>query len=102
MSSSNNNAIQMPTPPLTPKTISRFDSNPYPTTFVQADTSTFKQVVQMLAGSSDSIKQASQVGLDQYELSNTTKKLLQQADISSIENLILIHKVGLIGNKCII
>ena len=60
MSSSNNNAIQMPTPPLTPKTISRFDSNPYPTTFVQADTSTFKQVVQMLAGSSDSIKQASQ------------------------------------------
>lgn len=44
----------------------------------------------------------SQVGLDQYELSNTTKKLLQQADISSIENLILIHKVGLIGNKCII
>ncbi|KAG5012809.1 hypothetical protein JHK86_025070 [Glycine max] len=43
MSSSNNNAIQMPTPPLTPKTISRFDSNPYPTTFVQADTSTFKQ-----------------------------------------------------------
>ncbi|RZB41158.1 VQ motif-containing protein 4 [Glycine soja] len=31
-----------------------------PTTFVQADTSTFKQVVQMLAGSSDSIKQASQ------------------------------------------
>ncbi|KAH1042782.1 hypothetical protein GYH30_024887 [Glycine max] len=44
MSSSNNNAIQMPTPPLTPKTISRFDSNPYPTTFVQADTSTFKQI----------------------------------------------------------
>ncbi|EOA13868.1 hypothetical protein CARUB_v10026984mg [Capsella rubella] len=27
-------------------------SNPYPTTFVQADTSTFKQVVQMLTGSS--------------------------------------------------
>ena len=36
------------------------DSNPYPTTFVQADTSTFKQVVQMLTGSSDTTKQASQ------------------------------------------
>ncbi|KAJ1403440.1 hypothetical protein SESBI_27281 [Sesbania bispinosa] len=43
MSSSNSNGIQIPTPPLTPKTIPRSDSNPYPTTFVQADTSTFKQ-----------------------------------------------------------
>lgn len=50
MSSSNNTC----TPPLTPKTIPRSDnSNPYPTTFVQADTSTFKQVVQMLTGSSE-------------------------------------------------
>lgn len=50
MSSSNNTN----TPPLTPKTIPRSDnSNPYPTTFVQADTSTFKQVVQMLTGSSE-------------------------------------------------
>ncbi|KAL2331420.1 hypothetical protein Fmac_019001 [Flemingia macrophylla] len=58
MSSSNsNNGIQIPTPPLTPKTIPRSDSNPYPTTFVQADTSTFKQVVQMLTGSSDTTKQ---------------------------------------------
>jgi len=58
MSSSNSNGIQIPTPPLTPKTIPRSDSNPYPTTFVQADTSTFKQVVQMLTGSSDTTKQA--------------------------------------------
>nr|GMC74670.1 VQ motif-containing protein 4-like [Ipomoea batatas]GME02711.1 VQ motif-containing protein 4-like [Ipomoea batatas] len=34
---------QIPTPPLTPKAISRSDASPYPTTFVQADTSTFKQ-----------------------------------------------------------
>ncbi|KAK1274925.1 hypothetical protein QJS04_geneDACA012868 [Acorus gramineus] len=34
----------------------RFESNPYPTTFIQADTSSFKQVVQMLTGSSESIK----------------------------------------------
>lgn len=54
MSSSNsNNGIQIQTPPLTPKTIPRSDSNPYPTTFVQADTTTFKQVVQMLTGSSE-------------------------------------------------
>ncbi|OIW11543.1 hypothetical protein TanjilG_26909 [Lupinus angustifolius] len=39
--------LQEPTPPLTP----RSDSNP--TTFVQADTSTFKQVVQILTGSSE-------------------------------------------------
>ncbi|KAL1537861.1 VQ motif-containing protein 4-like [Salvia divinorum] len=34
--------------------ITRSDpNNPYPTTFVQADTSSFKQVVQMLTGSTD-------------------------------------------------
>lgn len=34
--------------------ITRSDpNNPYPTTFVQADTSSFKQVVQMLTGSAD-------------------------------------------------
>ncbi|KAK7244278.1 hypothetical protein RIF29_39097 [Crotalaria pallida] len=50
-----NNCIQIPTSPLTPRTITtpRSDSNPYPTTFVQADTSTFKHVVQMLTGSSE-------------------------------------------------
>ena len=51
-----NNGVhpQIPTPPLTPTTptFPRSDSNPYPTTFVQADTSSFKQVVQMLTGSS--------------------------------------------------
>ncbi|KAL4280599.1 hypothetical protein GQ457_03G036870 [Hibiscus cannabinus] len=34
-------------------------ANPYPTTFVQADTSSFKQVVQMLTGSSETAKLAS-------------------------------------------
>ncbi|KAI4321863.1 hypothetical protein MLD38_035195 [Melastoma candidum] len=36
-----------------PNAVSRSDNSPYPTTFVQADTSNFKQVVQMLTGSSD-------------------------------------------------
>ncbi|WOL08218.1 VQ motif-containing protein 4-like [Canna indica] len=41
-------------PPLTPKSISKpCDATPYPTTFVQADTSSFKQVVQMLTGSAE-------------------------------------------------
>ena len=53
---------QQPTPPPTPpsfprqatKPITRSESaNPYLTTFVQADTSSFKQVVQMLTGSSE-------------------------------------------------
>ncbi|XP_054816139.1 VQ motif-containing protein 4-like [Prosopis cineraria] len=53
-SSTTNGAPQIPTPPLTPKTptFPRSDANPYPTTFVQADTSSFKHVVQMLTGSS--------------------------------------------------
>ncbi|XP_061370475.1 VQ motif-containing protein 4-like [Gastrolobium bilobum] len=59
MSSSNSIGIKIPTPPLTPNTIPRSDSNPYPTTFVQADTSTFKQVVQMLTGPSETTKPAS-------------------------------------------
>ncbi|PON61401.1 VQ motif containing protein [Trema orientale] len=60
-SSTNSNGVQpSPTPPLTPKPITRSESaNPYPTTFVQADTSSFKQVVQMLTGSSETAKQAS-------------------------------------------
>ncbi|KAJ4703496.1 VQ motif-containing protein [Melia azedarach] len=53
-SSTNNNL------PSTPKPITRSESaNPYPTTFVQADTSSFKQVVQMLTGSSETAKLAS-------------------------------------------
>ncbi|XP_018852441.1 VQ motif-containing protein 4-like [Juglans regia] len=65
------NGLQ-PTPPPTPpslphqnqhqafRPITRSESaNPYPTTFVQADTSSFKQVVQMLTGSSETTKHAS-------------------------------------------
>ncbi|CAH9107790.1 unnamed protein product [Cuscuta europaea] len=53
-SSSSLPLYQNPPPPLTPKAISRSEAagNPYPTTFVQADSSSFKQVVQMLTGSS--------------------------------------------------
>ncbi|KAJ1376298.1 hypothetical protein SESBI_50092 [Sesbania bispinosa] len=47
-------------PPLTPKPMTRSEpTNPYPTTFVQVDTSSFKQVVQMLTGSSETAKRAS-------------------------------------------
>ncbi|PSR95693.1 VQ motif-containing protein [Actinidia chinensis var. chinensis] len=51
--------VHTQTPPLTPKPVSRSEPNPYPTTFVQADTTTFKQVVQMLTGSPDTANQAS-------------------------------------------
>ncbi|XP_038976483.1 VQ motif-containing protein 4-like [Phoenix dactylifera] len=51
-------AVQVASPPNlqppTPKSIPRsIESNPYPTTFIQADTSSFKQVVQMLTGSAE-------------------------------------------------
>ncbi|CAI0468706.1 unnamed protein product [Linum tenue] len=50
-----------PTPP--PNPIARSESaNPYPTTFVQADTSSFKQVVQMLTGSPKSAAAAATGG----------------------------------------
>ncbi|KAK9267475.1 hypothetical protein L1049_009901 [Liquidambar formosana] len=52
---------QQPPPPPPPKPITRSETNPYPTTFVQADTSSFKQVVQMLTGSSETAKQASSI-----------------------------------------
>ncbi|KAI9088050.1 hypothetical protein K1719_030027 [Acacia pycnantha] len=45
-SNNNNNGVHSPKP------ITRSElGNPYPTTFVQADTSSFKQVVQLLIGS---------------------------------------------------
>ncbi|KAJ0682233.1 putative VQ motif-containing protein/13/19/31/33 [Helianthus annuus] len=46
-----------PSPPPTPTPRSD-PNNPYPTTFVQADTSSFKKVVQMLTGSSETAKHA--------------------------------------------
>lgn len=59
-SCNSNNGVQAQTPPTTPRPISRSDqANPYPTTFVQADTSNFKQVVQRLTGSSEASKHSS-------------------------------------------
>ncbi|XP_023001738.1 VQ motif-containing protein 4-like [Cucurbita maxima] len=63
-SSSTSYGLQQLMPPPhhlhSPKPITRSESvNPYPTTFVQADTSSFKQVVQMLTGSPETAKQAS-------------------------------------------
>ncbi|URE46147.1 hypothetical protein MUK42_13906, partial [Musa troglodytarum] len=46
-------------PALPPKTIPKAcEVNPYPMTFVQADTSSFKQVVQMLTGSAETVAAA--------------------------------------------
>lgn len=53
-SNTNNNGVVLPPTPKQQFPHTRSESNPYPTTFVQADTSSFKQVVQMLTGSSDS------------------------------------------------
>ncbi|KVH96844.1 VQ motif-containing protein 4-like [Cynara cardunculus var. scolymus] len=54
-----------PSPPATP--IARSDpNNPYPTTFVQADTTSFKKVVQMLTGSSETAKQAAAARSDAH------------------------------------
>ncbi|XAR66476.1 hypothetical protein NMG60_11012734 [Bertholletia excelsa] len=68
-SSSNSNGLHhLSTPhqaPTTPRTITRSEpNNPYPTTFVQANTSSFKQVVQMLTGSSETAKQAASAAVN--------------------------------------
>ncbi|XP_073125763.1 VQ motif-containing protein 4 [Henckelia pumila] len=60
--SNGSSVMLVATPPLTPNPNPIFrsnESNPYPTTFVQADTSSFKQVVQMLTGSSETAKHVS-------------------------------------------
>ncbi|XP_052179076.1 VQ motif-containing protein 4-like [Diospyros lotus] len=59
INSPNSNGAHPQTPPLTPKPVSRSETSPYPTTFIQADATTFKQVVQMLTGSAETAKQAS-------------------------------------------
>eukprot|EP00262_Sarcandra_glabra_P022167 TRINITY_DN96_c0_g4_i1.p1 TRINITY_DN96_c0_g4~~TRINITY_DN96_c0_g4_i1.p1 ORF type:complete len:237 (-),score=41.24 TRINITY_DN96_c0_g4_i1:161-871(-) len=60
-SSSSSNGVPLTPPAPSPKPISRSETNnnAYPTTFIQADTSSFKQVVQMLTGSSETAKNAS-------------------------------------------
>ncbi|CAN1179370.1 VQ motif-containing protein 33 [Linum perenne] len=58
-SANNNGLIQIPRSQIPPH-YSHHHLNPSPTTFVQAHTSTFKQVVQMLTGSPDTAKHASQ------------------------------------------
>ncbi|KAK6133413.1 hypothetical protein DH2020_032825 [Rehmannia glutinosa] len=51
-----------PPPPPSPVPITRSEpNNPYPTTFVQADTSSFKQVVQMLTGSTETSRIANPI-----------------------------------------
>ncbi|XP_023756703.2 VQ motif-containing protein 4 [Lactuca sativa] len=55
--SGSTNTINHPSPPTTPVTISN-PNNPYPTSFVQADTTSFKKVVQMLTGSFETVKQS--------------------------------------------
>ncbi|CAK9181822.1 unnamed protein product [Ilex paraguariensis] len=62
-STSSDGLHHQPLPPLQAPTtalpITRSEpNNPYPTTFVQADTTSFKQVVQMLTGSSETAKVA--------------------------------------------
>ncbi|CAI0407486.1 unnamed protein product [Linum tenue] len=83
-------AAQPPPPPQqqmpSPRPIPRSESaNPYPTTFVQADTSSFKQVVQMLTGSPKSAaappiksipkRNQSSSGFKLYERRNSLKNL---------------------------
>ncbi|KAK4750655.1 hypothetical protein SAY87_004137 [Trapa incisa] len=48
-------SMEIPATPFTPKTNTKSELGPYPTTFVQADTSNFKQIVQMLTGSSETV-----------------------------------------------
>ncbi|KAI8551608.1 hypothetical protein RHMOL_Rhmol06G0198900 [Rhododendron molle] len=56
----NNNDVESPS---TPKPIPKSETNGFPTTFIHADTNSFKQVVQMLTGSPETTtKQASKQG----------------------------------------
>ncbi|KAK9152789.1 hypothetical protein Sjap_000269 [Stephania japonica] len=82
-SSNSNNGVQTP---LTPKPISRSDSNAYPTTFIQADTSSFKQVVQMLTGSTETAKQASSSSKPNSSVSSVSDQCSNKGFIPPIKS----------------
>ncbi|KAF6155853.1 hypothetical protein GIB67_039184 [Kingdonia uniflora] len=88
--------VQQITPPSTPKlitTTTRSETNP--TTFIQADSSSFKQVVQMLTGSpsstsskSTSIPPIKKQGFKLYERRNSLKNM----KISPLNPTNLVHQ----------
>ncbi|MED6134226.1 VQ motif-containing protein 4 [Stylosanthes scabra] len=91
-SSSSSNGLLLSPQPQPQKPITRSEpANPYPTTFVQADTSSFKQVVQMLTGSSETAKQASKSASPHHHHSippikpNANKKQQQQSGFKLYE-----------------
>ncbi|CAO2833389.1 unnamed protein product [Amaranthus hypochondriacus] len=79
-----------------PIPITRSDPNsPYPTTFVTADTSSFKQVVQMLTGSSENTKNfvippiqnaPKKQGFKLYERRNCIKNLISPLNSTAVMN----------------
>ncbi|KAK4752937.1 hypothetical protein SAY87_021735 [Trapa incisa] len=77
--------------PLTPKSISRSEPNPYPTTFVQADTSNFKQVVQMLTGSSETVTKQQQLKQQLPHPSDPPASPVPQGPLSSKSTIPLIR-----------
>ncbi|MED6130643.1 VQ motif-containing protein 4 [Stylosanthes scabra] len=91
-SSSSSNGLLLSPQAQPQKPITRSEpANPYPTTFVQADTSSFKQVVQMLTGSSETAKQASKPASPHHHHSippikpNANKKQQQQSGFKLYE-----------------
>ncbi|XP_074272225.1 VQ motif-containing protein 4 [Silene latifolia] len=77
-------------------TLTRSDpSNPYPTTFVQADTSSFKQVVQLLTGSSEpKHKPNSNPHLKPNPKSRPSTKLYERRNNSFKHSLVLPTPAG--------
>ncbi|KAI5447991.1 hypothetical protein KIW84_015431, partial [Lathyrus oleraceus] len=76
-----------------PRPITRSEpGNPYPTTFVQADTTSFKQVVQMLTGSSETSKQASSKPNHNIPPINSIPKKQHQSGFKLYERRNSLHK----------
>ncbi|KAG4960447.1 hypothetical protein JHK87_037080 [Glycine soja] len=70
-----------------PKPMTRSEpANSYPTTFVQADTTSFKQVVQMLTGSSETAKQAAAAAAAASSSSSSSKPANPIPPMKSIPN----------------
>nr|GEU92980.1 hypothetical protein [Tanacetum cinerariifolium] len=96
-SPSSNCSTTTQTPPLTPRPITRSDPNPYPTTFVQADTSSFKQVVQMLTGSSQQADSSNGPNASKVSIPPVKKqsfKLYERRNSLNLKNGLMINPMG--------
>ncbi|KAH7861614.1 hypothetical protein Vadar_028432 [Vaccinium darrowii] len=96
----NHNDVESPS---TPKPMSKSETNGFPTTFIQADTHSFKQVVQMLTGSPETTtKQAPKPGVPVKTRPKKPGFKLHERRNSTLKNLKIITGLSPMGQPKIL